>query len=94
MDDFGEGSEDKKTLRPLVRQITEDGRKKLEIYRPTTNPVYIYTQVLESEGLPLFFQIFLYATKQNRGSRHQCCACFYQICHKSNQIFFKPTKIN
>lgn len=30
---------------PLVRQITEDGKPKLEIYRPTTNPIYIYTQV-------------------------------------------------
>lgn len=30
---------------PFVRQITEDGKAKLEIYRPTTNPIYIYTQV-------------------------------------------------
>lgn len=30
---------------PYVRQITEDGKAKLEIYRPTTNPIYIYTQV-------------------------------------------------
>lgn len=30
---------------PFVRQITEDGKPKLEIYRPTTNPIYIYTQV-------------------------------------------------
>ncbi|KAG5676724.1 hypothetical protein PVAND_006536 [Polypedilum vanderplanki] len=31
---------------PFVRQITEDGKAKLEIYRPTTNPIYIYTQIL------------------------------------------------
>lgn len=30
---------------PFVRQITEDGKAKLEIYRPTTNPIYIYSQV-------------------------------------------------
>lgn len=30
---------------PFVRQITEDGKPKLEVYRPTTNPIYIYTQV-------------------------------------------------
>lgn len=30
---------------PFVRQITEDGKPMLEIYRPTTNPIYIYTQV-------------------------------------------------
>lgn len=30
---------------PFVRQITEDGKAKLEVYRPTTNPIYIYTQV-------------------------------------------------
>lgn len=32
---------------PFVRQITEDGKAKLEIYRPTTNPIYIYTQVCQ-----------------------------------------------
>jgi len=30
---------------PFVRQITEDGKPKLEVYRPTTNPIYIWTQV-------------------------------------------------
>lgn len=30
---------------PFMRQITEDGKPMLEIYRPTTNPIYIYTQV-------------------------------------------------
>jgi facilitated trehalose transporter len=33
---------------PFVRQITEDGKAKLEIYRPTTNPIYIYTQVSDT----------------------------------------------
>lgn len=36
---------------PFVRQITEDGKAKLEIYRPTTNPIYIYTQVSQVEKL-------------------------------------------
>lgn len=30
---------------PFVRQITQDGKPKLEVYRPTTNPIYYYTQV-------------------------------------------------
>jgi len=30
---------------PFVRQITEDGKPKLEVYRPTTNPIFIWTQV-------------------------------------------------
>jgi facilitated trehalose transporter len=30
---------------PFVRQISEYGSPKLEVYRPTTNPIYIYTQV-------------------------------------------------
>lgn len=34
---------------PFVRQITEDGKAKLEIYRPTTNPIYIYTQVSQNQ---------------------------------------------
>ncbi|XP_016970341.1 facilitated trehalose transporter Tret1-like [Drosophila rhopaloa] len=29
---------------PFVRQITEDGKPKLEVYRPTTNPIFIWTQ--------------------------------------------------
>lgn len=53
MEEFDENGEDKRTLRPLVRQITEDGRNKLEIYRPTTNPVYIYTQILAAIAVSL-----------------------------------------
>lgn len=30
---------------PFVRQITQDGKPKLEVYRTTTNPIYYYTQV-------------------------------------------------
>lgn len=45
MDDLSKGDDEPQTVVPLVRQITEDGRKKLEIYRPTTNPIYYYTQV-------------------------------------------------
>lgn len=47
MDDM-EGGKKNENLRnsvPFVRQITQDGKPKLEVYRPTTNPVYIYTQV-------------------------------------------------
>lgn len=44
---------------PFVRQITEDGKPKLEIYRPTTNPIYIYTQASKkyefmNKNLPSF----------------------------------------
>lgn len=46
MDDMGsKKSENIRTAVPFVRQITEDGKPKLEVYRPTTNPIYIYTQV-------------------------------------------------
>lgn len=30
---------------PYVRQISICGAPQLEVYRPTTNPIYIYTQV-------------------------------------------------
>lgn len=46
MDDMGDTKGD--NLRhavPFVRQITQDGKPKLEVYRGTTNPIYIYTQV-------------------------------------------------
>lgn len=45
MDDLNEGKEERHQIRPLVRQITVDGSQKLEIYRPTTNPIYYYSQV-------------------------------------------------
>lgn len=45
MADLSKDPEEPQALVPLVRQINEDGRSKLEIYRPTTNPIYIYTQV-------------------------------------------------
>ncbi|SPP74695.1 facilitated trehalose transporter Tret1 isoform X1 [Drosophila guanche] len=38
---------------PFVRQITEDGKPKLEVYRPTTNPIYIWTQVLAALSVSL-----------------------------------------
>ncbi|CRK96410.1 CLUMA_CG009826, isoform B [Clunio marinus] len=38
---------------PFVRQITEDGKAKLEIYRPTTNPIYIYTQIMAALSVSL-----------------------------------------
>lgn len=44
MDDMSIKS-DNRTPVPFVRQITQDGKPKLEVYRPTTNPIYIYTQV-------------------------------------------------
>lgn len=46
MDDgTGRKGENIRTAVPFVRQITQDGKPKLEVYRPTTNPIYIYTQV-------------------------------------------------
>ncbi|XP_037951628.1 facilitated trehalose transporter Tret1 isoform X1 [Teleopsis dalmanni] len=38
---------------PFIRQITEDGKPKLEVYRPTTNPIYIWTQVLAALSVSL-----------------------------------------
>lgn len=45
--DMTEKDSKKASLRslPLVRQVKEDGKPKLEIYKPTTNPVYIWSQV-------------------------------------------------
>jgi len=46
MDDMGNKRGDNiRHAVPFVRQITEDGKPKLEVYRPTTNPIYIWTQV-------------------------------------------------
>jgi facilitated trehalose transporter len=38
---------------PFVRQISEYGSPKLEVYRPTTNPIYIYTQILAALSVSL-----------------------------------------
>ncbi|XP_055706808.1 facilitated trehalose transporter Tret1-1-like [Phlebotomus papatasi] len=45
MDELRKKDENLRNTIPFVRQITEDGKPMLEIYRPTTNPIYIYTQV-------------------------------------------------
>lgn len=46
MDEIGrKKSENIRQSVPFIRQITEDGKPKLEVYRPTTNPIYIWTQV-------------------------------------------------
>lgn len=46
MDDMtGRKGENIRTAVPFVRQITQDGKPKLEVYRTTTNPIYYYTQV-------------------------------------------------
>lgn len=45
MDDMNTKHDNIRNAVPFVRQITEDGKPKLEVYRPTTNPIYIYTQV-------------------------------------------------
>ncbi|GAB0098197.1 hypothetical protein DMENIID0001_139060 [Sergentomyia squamirostris] len=44
MDELRKKDENLRNTIPFVRQITEDGKPMLEIYRPTTNPIYIYTQ--------------------------------------------------
>lgn len=43
--EMGTKEENIRTAVPFVRQITEDGKPKLEVYRPTTNPIFIWTQV-------------------------------------------------
>lgn len=54
MDDMGGHKGDNlRSQVPFVRQITEDGKAKIEIYRPTTNPIYIYTQVLAALSVSL-----------------------------------------
>lgn len=45
MDDMAGNKSEGRTPVPFVRQITQDGKPKLEMYRPTSNPIYIYTQV-------------------------------------------------
>lgn len=45
MDDMSKKGENIRSSVPFMRQITEDGKPMVEIYRPTTNPIYIYTQV-------------------------------------------------
>lgn len=45
MDDMGGKQNEKRSAVPFIRQITQDGKPKLEVYRPTTNPIYINTQV-------------------------------------------------
>uniref|UniRef100_A0A182X525 Uncharacterized protein n=1 Tax=Anopheles quadriannulatus TaxID=34691 RepID=A0A182X525_ANOQN len=42
--EMGTKEENMRTAVPFVRQITEEGKPKLEVYRPTTNPIYIWTQ--------------------------------------------------
>lgn len=55
MDDMaGRKGENIRQAVPFVRQITQDGKPKLEVYRPTTNPIYIYTQV---RNIPYIFYI-------------------------------------
>ncbi|XP_055319664.1 facilitated trehalose transporter Tret1-like isoform X2 [Sitodiplosis mosellana] len=47
MDDMsGRKGENIRQAVPFVRQITQDGKPKLEVYRTTTNPIYYYSQVL------------------------------------------------
>ncbi|XP_055604511.1 facilitated trehalose transporter Tret1-like [Uranotaenia lowii] len=45
--EMGTKEENLRSAVPFVRQITEDGKAKLEVYRPTTNPIFIWTQKLE-----------------------------------------------
>lgn len=48
----GKKNENLRQSVPFVRQITQDGKPKLEVYRPTTNPIYINTQVShKTDGL-------------------------------------------
>ncbi|XP_049542411.1 facilitated trehalose transporter Tret1 isoform X1 [Anopheles darlingi] len=51
--EMGTKEENLRTAVPFVRQITEEGKPKLEVYRPTTNPIYIWTQVLAALSVSL-----------------------------------------
>ncbi|XP_029722410.1 facilitated trehalose transporter Tret1 isoform X1 [Aedes albopictus] len=51
--EMGTKEENIRTAVPFVRQITEDGKPKLEVYRPTTNPIFIWTQVLAALSVSL-----------------------------------------
>lgn len=55
MDDMKKKNDNIRQAIPFIRQITQDGVPKLEVYRPTTNPIYIYTQVSDN-----FYYFFLY----------------------------------
>lgn len=62
MDEIGsKKGENIRQVVPFVRQITEDGKPKLEVYRPTTNPIYIWTQV----GFFIFFFSFEICIESN-----------------------------
>lgn len=51
---------------PFVRQITEDGKPKLEVYRPTTNPIFIWTQVGQpTKGLGLELELGVVGREEN-----------------------------
>ncbi|XP_038120020.1 facilitated trehalose transporter Tret1 isoform X1 [Culex quinquefasciatus] len=51
--EMGTKEENIRSAVPFVRQITEDGKPKLEVYRPTTNPIFIWTQVLAALSVSL-----------------------------------------
>lgn len=58
MDDMGNKRGDNiRHAVPFVRQITEDGKPKLEVYRPTTNPIYIWTQVGQTNDVAIVCQL-------------------------------------
>ncbi|XP_053689254.1 facilitated trehalose transporter Tret1 [Sabethes cyaneus] len=51
--EMGTKDENIRSAVPFVRQITEEGKPKLEVYRPTTNPIFIWTQVLAALSVSL-----------------------------------------
>lgn len=57
MDDMKKKNDNIRQAIPFIRQITQDGVPKLEVYRPTTNPIYIYTQVSFFFSFFNFFKI-------------------------------------
>ncbi|XP_063701895.1 facilitated trehalose transporter Tret1-like isoform X2 [Culicoides brevitarsis] len=52
MDDLND-KEERHQARPLVRQVTLNGSQKLEIYRPTENPIYYYSQIIAAIAVSL-----------------------------------------
>lgn len=78
---------------PFVRQITEDGKAKLEIYRPTTNPIYIYTQVRSLCDVVNFFETEKRAGTDNDTYFVNICQHHISTCRSlENTVTLKNSK--
>lgn len=78
MDDMGgKQNENLRTAVPFIRQITQDGKPKLEVYRPTTNPIYIHTQVRQF----FLFNYVLTRLISRKKNLWQCEYVLTQFCY-------------